>query len=159
MPSERKKVDLAADRAVADVGAHLHAVELHLAGGFIGVFLRGLDRVAQAHDAQNAAARNDREAFVVQSGARVEDVRFGVVFGERFDDGALFGTRRIAAGGADDAERRARIPFDRLFVSSEKSLFMRIMMGCVSGSPKRQLNSSVRTTGAPSLPREIMRPA
>ena len=71
----------------------------------------------------------------------MEDHLFGGVFRQLFDDGA-FRVSRVAAGGADDAECGAAIPFDFNAVElavmpasmiSEKSLLTRIMIGCVSG--------------------------
>ena len=88
--------------AVADVGTHLHAVELHLTRGGVGGLLGGGDGFAEADDAEDAAAGDDRQAFFVEGRAGVEDHLFGGVFRQLFDDGALFGVSRVAAGGADD---------------------------------------------------------
>ena len=60
---------------------------------------------------------------------------------------------RIAGGGHHHAERGAAVPLalrrwssvpsSACSISSSRSLFRRIMIGCVSGSPRRQLNSSI----------------
>ncbi|GHK55152.1 hypothetical protein KPZU09_48880 [Klebsiella pneumoniae] len=71
---------------------------------------------------------------------------------------------RIAAGGNHHAQRRAVIPLGGFLVQLaraggeaqlDQSDFMRSMIGWVSGSPKRQLNSI--TFGLPCL--SIIRPA
>lgn len=53
--------------AVADVGTHLHAVELHLTRGGVGGLLGGGDGFAEADDAEDAAAGDDRQAFFVEA--------------------------------------------------------------------------------------------
>ena len=73
--------------AVADVGTHLHAVELHLTRGGVGGLLGGGDGFAEADDAEDAAAGDDRQAFFVEGRAGVEDHLFGGVFRQLFDDG------------------------------------------------------------------------
>ena len=92
----------AVHRAVADVAAHLHAVERDFIRGGVGRLLGLGDGFAQAHDAEHAPARDDGAPFGVKLRPRVEDLLLGRVLRERGDDGALFGLRRIAAGGADD---------------------------------------------------------
>jgi hypothetical protein len=68
-------------------------------------------------------------------------------------DVALARAVRVAGGGQHHAEREAAVPFgldlvelagDGGFDQVTRSVFRRIMIGCVSGSPMRQLNSTTR---------------
>ena len=154
----------AGNRPVADIATAVNAVPVNLVDGLVGRFCGGCDRVAQPHHAQYASAARD-DVVAVEGGAGVENFLIGAVGSSRPLMSCPCRSCRIPAGREDHAECGTRVPLRSLLPPSVPSSvarqiparldFSRIMIGCVSGSPMRQLNSI--TFGVPSA--MIIRPA
>ncbi len=151
----------AVQRAVADVGAVLHAVEADRRDGRVRGALRLAQRIAQRGDAEHAAAVHPH-LRAVRHGAGVEHRDVGMRLRrhaiEPVDDIAPARLRRDSRRPrARPSTRRAdpiRLRRDRacrrcacIDERRRDRSVRRAMIGCVSGSPRRQLNSSTR--GAP----------
>ena len=78
--------------------------------------MRFLKRVAQAHGAQNAAARDDKLTLGVFRRTGMKEVMIGVVTGKVRDHGAFFRMFRIAAGGNHHPQGTAVVPGEFGFV-------------------------------------------
>jgi hypothetical protein len=94
----------------ADVAAVLGAVEVDLFDRLVGLLLRHLDAVAQAHHAQHAAAVGGRvpPPSWVPAWKVTHSGRFGR---DAVIRSPLRGLVRIAGGGHHHAHRRAAVPF------------------------------------------------
>src|SRR3989338_7937161 len=148
----------AGDGAVTDVVAVETAVPADFLSQAIGLLLSFFNRTTDGGGAEYAATCGD-DLAVLQSGARMEHFAFqlrGSI--QTFDHIALGVIGRITTGGDHHAHGRTRVPGGFYFVqrlgraastSSTRELSRRHMIGWVSGSPKRQLNSM--TLGLPAL--------
>ena len=135
--------------------AVLRAVEADAAQHLVGALLRQPRRVAERGDAQHAAAAGDAAAVAA---ARVPawntcSVVAGLAAGRPVIASPLRGVGRIAVrrpsrrrarrGGPTAARPGRACRRWRCISTSNRSLFSRIRIGCASGSPRRQLNSTV----------------
>ena len=155
----------ACQRAGADVAAVLHAVEVDHAREVVRLALRPEHRVTELrlHTAHGhpTSRCHDRAASCPRETACRGAVRPRRDRGSRRpcarsrDSRRAASTTPTAARGSQSTDSRREATFERRVDSTVRSERMRLRIGCVSGSPSRQLNSS--TLGVPSL--AIMSPA